>query len=104
MNFENTFLRGDLWIKNVNYSLGIFWAYKNSLRAVLRLSVIGDLSAIYTRARGRGDNAFVMSQVMMHDFFFYDVYIYRIEELVVTSIQGKSSFWDSQPSIYIALH
>ena len=23
MNFENTFLRGDLWIKNVNYSLGI---------------------------------------------------------------------------------
>ena len=23
MNFENTFLRGDLWIKNVNYSLVI---------------------------------------------------------------------------------
>ena len=56
MNFENTFLCGDLWIKktrNVNYSLGIsvqsFALTKTVLRAVLCLSVIGDLSAIRAR-------------------------------------------------------
>ena len=53
MNFENTFLRSDLWIKNVNYSLGISvqgFARTNTVLYALfygvRLSVIGALSAI----------------------------------------------------------
>ena len=54
MNFENTLLRGDLWIKNVNYSLGIFvqsFARTKTVYALFyALSVSGDLSAIRARA------------------------------------------------------
>ena len=49
----NTFLRGDLRIKNVNISLEFLCRVlrvQNSLRAVLRQSVIGVLSAFGARA------------------------------------------------------